>query len=339
MKIAQQIFLAPFMVLISTLVYAQQVTPIKAAIPSVDPLTAQINTADAERFAKLFNGTSGKPTAAQIQKEYLTGAGRGVEIFTPYRITDAATMAAAVAEKAADYRYAITTCLPLVASTQAELRAVYLAYRGLLPNRTLPTVYVVFGAGTSGGTANPDAQVLGLEVMCSVGTKPEQFIKNMRAIFAHETVHSWQSEPSKESLRNLLLLMALREGTPDYLAGLVTGVAPSAEREMWGRAREAELWKQFQADAAVIAARKQDDMSKEPEVEKAMQRWFYNYGKAPAGWPFEGGYWVGMQIAAAYVAQASDKRAAIEDLIAMRDPAAILKASGYEGGRGRALGK
>jgi hypothetical protein len=36
-----------------------------------------------------------------------------------------------------------------------------------------------------------------------------------------------------------------------------------------------------------------------------------------------------MRIAEAYVAQATDKRAAIRDLLELRDPAAILKASGY----------
>jgi len=36
-----------------------------------------------------------------------------------------------------------------------------------------------------------------------------------------------------------------------------------------------------------------------------------------------------MRIAEAYVARASDKCAAIRELIELRDPGAILKASGY----------
>jgi hypothetical protein len=36
-----------------------------------------------------------------------------------------------------------------------------------------------------------------------------------------------------------------------------------------------------------------------------------------------------MRIAEAYVARAADKRAAIRELIALRDPAAILASSGY----------
>lgn len=171
--------------------------------------------------------------------------------------------------------------------------------------------------------------MIALEVMCGVGTKPDDFRKRMWAIFAHETAHSWQSQPSKDAMRDLLLVYALMEGTPDYLASLVTGVTPSPEREQWGRPREKELWQQFQRDQATLIARTTDDLSKQPELDKALRRWFNNYGNAPDGWPFEAGYWVGMQIAAAYVAQAKDKRAAINDLIEMKDPAKILRTSRY----------
>ena len=59
------------------------------------------------------------------------------------------------------------------------------------------------------------------------------------------------------------------------------------------------------------------------------KRWFANCGSAPEGWPCEAGYWVGMRIAEGYVANASNKRAAIRELLEPQDPAAILKASRY----------
>lgn len=108
----------------------------------VDALTAKVETDDAERFAALFKSTGGKPSAAQLQKSYLDGAGHGVKVFTPNRIIDAANMAATVAKKADDYRYAIDTCLPLAKTMTAELRSTYLAYRGLLPDRALPAVHI-----------------------------------------------------------------------------------------------------------------------------------------------------------------------------------------------------
>lgn len=308
---------------------ASMLSPAAAATP-VDPLTVQIDQTDAERFATLFRETDGKPTADQIQKRYLDGAGDGVRIFTPYRIENAVNLAAAIAAQPDNYRYAIETCLPIVASMNGQLRATYLAYRGMLPDRPLPQVHVVFGAGTSGGYASPTAQVLGLEVSCGKGTTPEQFRAALRGLFAHETVHSWQAQAGPDASKDMLLLMAIREGTPDYLASLVTGAQPNPVREDWGRGREAAVWADFQKDRSTLLARTSDDFSKQPAQAAAFKRWFYNYGSAPKGWPFEAGYWVGMQIAAAYVAQAADKRAAINDLIEAKNPSAILKASGYQ---------
>jgi hypothetical protein len=296
---------------------------------AADPLTVTLQTRDAERFAAVFAAAGGKPDAGALQRGYLDDAGDGVRVFTPYRIENAQNLAAAVAREPERYAYAIKTCLPLTKSMTADMRSVYLAYRGLTPNRPLPDVHLVFGAATSGGTANRTAQVIGLEVMCGPGTTPERFRAVLRAHFAHETVHSWQNEPGPAAMADPLLLYALREGVPDYLASLVTGAPASPERETWGRPREAWLWTEFQRDRAIVKAGKQPDGNLNDAANKAVHRWIGNYGDAPKGWPFEAGYWVGMQIAAAYVDRATDKRAAIDALIELRDPVAILEASGY----------
>lgn len=294
-----------------------------SGIGAVDPLTARIEDSDAQRFAAVFAATGGSPDAARLQTGYLDGAGEGVAVFTPDRIVSAANLARAVRAEPDRYAYAIKTCLPLLDELNRDLRATYLAYRGLLPKRSLPRVHVVFGAGNSGGTASPEAQVMGLEVMCGPGTTPDQFRASMRSMFAHETVHSWQTPPSREAMRDLLLMAALREGVPEYLAALVTGRVPSPDRHAWASEREAWLWRQFEAD------RKRLTDPDDPKSEAIFKRWFANYGAAPEGWPFEVGYWIGMRIAESYVARASDKQAAIEALIAMEDPQAILAASGY----------
>ncbi len=241
-----------------------------------DPLTAQLRADDACRFARAFE--SGRTSAAELQADYLTGAGRGVEIFTPGRIRSAEVLAASVARRSADYAHAIRTCLPLVDSLNEELRATYLAYRGLLPELPLPAVYLVFGAGNSGGTAAADAQVLGLEVMCRVGITPEAFRASMRSMFAHETAHSWQRHPDGEP-KDALLYAALAEGTPDLLARIVTGRQPSAEREAWARGREAEVWRRFEADRAIMRRGEQ------PAADQALRRWFGNYGDKFADLP------------------------------------------------------
>lgn len=304
-------------------------------IGAADPLTAELQLRDAERFAALFERTGGMPDADALQREYLDGAGEGVTIFTPGRIENAANLARSVAADRERYAYAIRTCLPIARSLGGDMRAIYLGYRGLVPERPLPQVHLVFGAGNSGGTANSTAQVLGLEVLCGPGTTADQFRTTMRTFFAHETVHSWQREPKPPEYEDLLLFYALREGVPDYLAGLVTGQVPEPQRHAWASAREAWLWAEFQKDRAIAMGGGDKTGEAEKVVNRSVRRWFGNYQNAPAGWPHEAGYWIGMRIAERYVAQAADKQAAIRELIDLSDPPAILAASGYQGGQGQ----
>jgi hypothetical protein len=292
----------------------------------IDPLTAEIDARDALRFAQLMKDDA-LPSAEALQRGYLDGAGLGVKIFTPARIVDAQRLARAVAAKPGDYRYAIRECLPQLPALRSDLRAIYLAYAGLLPERPLPELKIVFGARTSGGTASAEAQVIGLEVVCLPGTTPAQFRTAMRGFFAHETVHTWQTDESPQELADPLLGQSLREGVPEFLAALVTGEVMYGQRDEWARGREAWLWQEFQRDRQAMLADR--DSVRTPLNSPRFLRWFANYGTAPEGWPYEAGYWIGMRIAEAYVARASDKRAAIRTLLALRDPAAILKDSGY----------
>ncbi|MGZ7064305.1 MAG: gliding motility protein GldB-related protein [Candidatus Angelobacter sp.] len=293
---------------------------------AADPLAADIDARDAVRFAQLMKDGA-LPSADALQRNYLDGAGLGVKIFTPGRIVDAQRLARVVAAKPEHYRYAIQHCLPQLPALRSDLRAIYLAFAGLLPERPLPAIKVVFGAGNSGGTANAEAQVIGLEVTCLPGTTPEQFRTTMRGFFAHETVHTWQTDETPQALADPLLSQALREGVADYLASVVTGEVPDLTRDAWARQREAWLWQEFQRDRLAMQA--DSDSLRKPSASPRFRRWFANYGSAPEGWPYEAGYWIGMRIADAYVARAQDKHAAIRELIVLRDPAAILKASGY----------
>jgi hypothetical protein len=324
--LAAAALLQPITVLSASAPGSVPTSPKTATFPGVDPLAADIDARDALRFAQLMKDGA-LPTAGLLQRGYLDGAGRGVEIFTPMRIVDAHRLARAIAAKPENYRYAIQNCLPQLPALHKDLRAIYLAFAGLLPERPLPAINIVFGAGNSGGTASPEAQVIGLEVTCRPGTTPEQFRTVMRGFFAHETVHTWQTDETPQALADPLLSQALREGVADYLASLVTAEVPDLSRDAWARQRESWLWQQFQGDRLAMLADK--DSLRDPMASSRYRRWFANYGSAPEGWPYEAGYWIGMRISEAYVAHARDKHTAIRELIELRDPQAILKASGY----------
>ena len=297
-----------------------------------DPLTAVIHADDVDRFAKLFAATGGHPTAEQIQTSYLDPGSYGVKVFTPDRIVDAAHLSAEIAKDPSKYRTAIDVCLPRLGRAQSDLRSIYLALHGLLPDERLPQIYVVIGAGNSGGTAGPGAQVLGLEVLCSIYPDEADFEQGLRRFFAHETVHTFQHEP-KDAYRSPLLAEALTEGSADFIASLVTGRTPEPGRAAWAAPQEQKLWQMFQADIA--AARPEAAKMSPAAARAATHRWLENYGSAPPGWPYEAGYWVGMRIWRDYYNQAADKHTAIQDMLTWDDPDLILKASGYTGGVAR----
>lgn len=217
-------------------------------------------------------------------------------------------------------------CLPAAKAATADLRAIYAAYRRLLPDVALPEVYMVFGAGNSGGTAVPGAQVIGLESACDGVARPEALRPHLRALFGHETVHTLQP-PARDSQRHDMLAWALREGGADFIGGLVTG-DPDA-RDAWGAPQEKALWRQFEADRATLLAHWPADGKPDDEGRAAALRWFRNQDSPPKDWPAEAGYWIGKRIAAAYYARATDKQKALREIIAMDDPERLLAQSGY----------
>jgi len=293
-----------------------------------DPLTVTIHTEDVERFARVLAATNGRPTASDIQKGYLDNASYGVSIFTPGRIGDAARLANKVSADPALYDRAVRECLPRAKEATADLRAIYLALHGLLPDQPLPQIYVVMGAGNSGGTAGPGAQVIGLEVLCAENPSVAGFKMALRRFFAHETVHTFQQDISGVE-KSPLLGEALIEGAADFIAALVTGEVPEPERVSWASQREGMLWDHFQKDMPVSLATAQDNPP--ADAVKAVNRWLHNYKSAPPGWPSEAGYWVGMRIWTAYYVAAADKHRVIRDMLKWSDPELILRQSGYRG--------
>ena len=290
-----------------------------ALAQGVDPLSASIERDDAERFIALWEETGGAPGAEQLQARYIDPGSRAVEIFTPGRIENGANLAATIAAQPELYADAIERCYPWVEAADGELRATYLALSGLLPEKPLPRIAVLFGADNSGGTAAPGMQVLGLEVLCRLAPDEVAFRSRLRSFFAHETVHTLQDIPDEAREDDPLLAWALVEGGADYVASLVTGRTSDPDRDAWARENEDFVWREFAADRATLR-----DPDAEIEARQAaFARWFGNAGSPPEGWPSELGYWIGSMIARSHVEQADDPHAAIRRLLSFDDARAI----------------
>jgi hypothetical protein len=195
----------------------------------------------------------------------------------------------------------------------------------LVPGRTPKPVYIVMGRFTSGGTIGPSGVLLGAEMATRAAETPvdelsetergmvsDRAIDAWSAIIVHEAVHTMQPPSQRASL----LAAVLGEGVPDFLASLALPEVNIAAggHHAYGRANEARIKREF-----VLALRRREDAG----------RWMYNYGNPRNHGHPDLGYFVGERIAAAYYARATDKAAALRELVELRDPERILRESGY----------
>ncbi|MEL7218716.1 MAG: hypothetical protein AAGK01_09835 [Pseudomonadota bacterium] len=297
-----------------------------------DPLEAVIDTKDAERFAAVFVDNGEQPTLDQLEADYLLQAGEGLALLQASRFRPAQALFDAVSGSPDIFRDTIKRCLPIAQSMQPDLRAVYLALSGLFPSKSLPRVEIVIGAGTSAGMASRAVQVIGLETLCAASPTESDVRSALRYFFAHETIHSLQPALDATTLGDdPLLTLTLHEGVADMVATLSLGRSPDAERDAWATPRKDALFQQFHKDRQTLresVARGETLATFSQEAQSALGRWHFNHGRVPEGWHSDLGYWIGRQIASAYVDQASDKRGAIRRLVEGMDPLAVLQGSG-----------
>ena len=122
----------------------------------------------------------------------------------------------------------------------------------------------------------------------------------------------------------------LVEGAADFIATLVTGHQIDPARASWGKAREATLWRQLEADLATTRG-SDGQITRGTPVADAYYRWVGNFGAAPTGWPGEAGYWMGQQIWQRWYDRQRDKQAAIRRLLTVDRPRDILMGGRFIG--------
>ena len=273
--------------------------------------------ADAERFAALMARHGGAPDAAALRLGYLDPGTPGVKLFTPHRIQNADNLARAVARRGDDYRRAIERCLPAARAMAADAERSIARIGELLGRSDVAPAFVLFGAGNSGGTAGPEGLALGLEVVCRDVASMEEAQLKLRGFVLHEMTHVHQARVQTPPPADTLLRQILVEGFADFVMEQASAGRERADaaRERHGLAHEAALWREIQPDLP---------------REIGQSTWLY---RPAAGRPADMGYWIGKRICEAYVARAADKPAAMRALLELRDPAQILRDSGYAPGR------
>lgn len=272
-----------------------------------DPLDATIATSDVAAFFRIYDAASGKPTAANLQA-YIDQGSAGVKGFVPDRIVSAENLARAIAASPETYAEA-KACAGRLGYVRERVRAAFLALEALDPAATYPQTYILIGAGNSGGTANDEALMIGLEVVCRPGAPDSAPLDvGLTHLIAHEMVHSLQRGFAGETV----LSQSLTEGAAEFVAELISGRISNIHLTDWTRGREADIEQRFARDMHG----------------KTLSAWLYNGVGTPEA-PGDLGYWVGYRIVSAYYERQTDKRRALRDILNATDGPAFLKASGW----------
>lgn len=301
MKRAALLFLAPLTLLTAA-------TPQAAKGPD-------IRTDDVTRFYALYDATGGKPTAEQLQRDYLDKGSAGLAEFAKLRTITGERIAAAIAQNPAMFENArhCTTVLPQV---KARLAPALAKLAALYPKGVYPPVTLAVGRGKTGGTANASGVMIGLETLCAFDFIEPDAENRFVYVIAHEYAHVQQPAAQVENPDESVLTAALTEGAAEFVGELISGSVSYRHLIAATKGREAELETAFLAD----------------KDKKALgSDWLYN-GRGTPERPGDLGYWVGYRVAKAYYRKAKDKRAALGEIIEMPDPKAFLAASGWKPG-------
>ncbi len=283
----------------------------------------RIVTSDIPNFWRAFDQAkrSGNAPAA-FAKLYLAPGSRGLWGFVPDRIQSPWHLAEVVQNNRTYYDEIRPYTLSIAHEVPA-IRADLLRFSQVVPDAHLYDVYFVIGAGNSGGTIAPKVGVLiGTEMI----SRPPLFRGKFNGfdwrllstadqaprLVLHELTHLNQHDANTSDL----LSATINEGSADFISQFVDGHIASAEQWSFGCKREDELWKTFQTE-------------EHSADEKLIETWLFSADPGPLNAPPFIGYWLGARIAQTYYFTHPNKRAAIHDILNIKDFPAFVTASGY----------
>lgn len=272
----------------------------------------QVRTSDVTAFYRLYDAADGKPAPEALQRSYIDQGTEGVRQFVPHRIVSGEALAKEVAGDPGVYRNA-RSCMRVLPAVKAKLQGAFRRLAALDPQAIFPPVTILIGRNNSGGTTGRSGVLIGLEVVCRSSWLQPDLSDRLYHLIAHEYGHVEQSPALDEHAEDTTVLkQSLVEGVAELMGELTSGQVSNVHLQAWTAGRVKEIDARFLADAD----------------SRDLSAWLYN-GVGSPDRPGDLGYWVGYRIARAYYDRAPDKRVALRTLLDLKDPKAILAASGW----------
>lgn len=295
---------------------------------SSDPAAALLVTSDLTNFWAAYDAGGRSGSTSQLQQLYLNKASAGLKDFINLRSVTAASLAQMVGAYPRYFAAIRAHNLRLATDGQVvgRIRANYAKIQSLYPAAVFPPLTLLVGRFSTGGTISNAGMLIGTEFYSLTPGVPtdelQQFqrdnvksLDSLPIIVAHEHVHIMQGLAAgiMAHANKNLLEQSLLEGSADFVGELSSAGNINARLLQYALPREPALWAEFK-----LAMHGTN-----------VSQWLHNQGTANGGVPGDLGYFIGYRIAQAYYTRMADKRAALKDIIEMRDADAFLTASGY----------
>ncbi|MGN6516020.1 MAG: DUF2268 domain-containing putative Zn-dependent protease [Rhizomicrobium sp.] len=274
--------------------------------------TPDIHTEDVSLFYKVYDTAHGHPTAGEIQHDYIDKGSDGLRSFLKQRRTTAARIVQAIADHPEIYENA-RKCLVILPRAKARVSAALSKLGALYPDAKFPPVTVAIGRGKPVAIADATGEMIGLESLCAVTWMNPNLEDRVTYVIAHEYTHVQQAlaSPAFYNIdKPTVLDAALIEGAAEFMGILTSGGTSYAYFAKATAGREKNIETAFVPD----------------EDKTDLSAWFFNGTLEKPG---DMGYWVGRRIVQSYYEHAADKRAAIRDIIEIKDAHAFLAKSGW----------
>ena len=271
----------------------------------------QILIRDVVRFYEVYDAADGRPTADQLQRDYIDSGSEGLHQFAKVRNLSGSTLATALALRPADY-FGARRCVAGLDEVRRRLTVALSKLGELYPEAKYPPVTIFIGGDNTGGTTRAAGVLVGLETICRANWLEPNIEDRLVHLIAHEYAHVQQPVAQGDSSGTTVLLASEIEGGAEFIAELTSGSVSNTELPIWTKGRTRRIETAFVAD----------------EYSTDKSNWFYNGPGTPQK-PGDLGYWVGYRIVKSYYLHATDKRVALRDIIEVQDAKAFLAKSGW----------
>jgi hypothetical protein len=271
----------------------------------------QISTQDVDLFYRVFDAAGGHPSEFQLQHDYIDAGSEGLHQFAKIRSLSGTTLAQALA-KHPDVYSDTKRCVVVLGDVRRRLTIALTKLGELYPEAKYPPVTILIGRNNTGGATSAAGVLIGLEALCRADWLEANLEDRFVHLIAHEYAHVQQPAAEADDPNTTVLLSSELEGGAEFIAALTSGSVSNTHLSIWTKGHEKEIETAFVAD--------------EDKTDKS--DWLYNGPGTPQK-PGDLGYWVGYRIAKSYYQHATNKRAALRDIIRVQDAKAFLSRSGW----------